>query len=399
MEIKKGGSVLGGTLIVAGTSIGGGMLALPVLTSLGGFLPAVIIYLLCWLFMACTGLLLMEVYLWLNKEANLVSMAKFTLGMPGKIAAWILYLFLFYCLTVAYISGGGHLIGDAMQEFPLKIPSWLGSLVFVCIFAPFVYIGAQAVDRINRVFMAGLILSFLLFVILDFRFVNTDFLKDRQWGFALLATPVVFTSFGFQGIVPTLTNYMQRDPWKIRKAIFFGSGIPFITYVLWEWLILGSVPVEGKYGLKEAIALGETAVYPLRYIVGNPWIYTIGQFFAFFAIVTSFLGVTLGLLDFLADGLSLEKTALSRFWLCLLIFIPSFAIASTNPRFFLIALDLAGGFGCALLLGLLPILMAWSGRYYLHLKSTYALKGGKTLLLFLIFFILLEIVIMVYKLI
>ena len=40
------GSVFGGSLLVAGTSIGGGMLALPVLTSLAGFIPSFIVYLL-----------------------------------------------------------------------------------------------------------------------------------------------------------------------------------------------------------------------------------------------------------------------------------------------------------------------------------------------------------------
>ncbi|MES2272690.1 MAG: aromatic amino acid transport family protein, partial [Chlamydiota bacterium] len=53
--------VFGGTLLVAGTSIGAGMLALPVVTASGGFLPALFVYFLCWLFMTCTGLLLLEI--------------------------------------------------------------------------------------------------------------------------------------------------------------------------------------------------------------------------------------------------------------------------------------------------------------------------------------------------
>ena len=78
--MNKSGSVFGGALLVAGTSIGGGMLALPVLTSLGGFIPSLFIYLCCWLFMTCTGLLFLEVSLWMHAEANIVSMADRTLG-------------------------------------------------------------------------------------------------------------------------------------------------------------------------------------------------------------------------------------------------------------------------------------------------------------------------------
>ena len=96
--------VIGGTLLVGGTAIGAGMLALPVVTGFGGFLPATVIYLICYLFSAATGLLLLEVCYWMPQDANIVSMAKLLLGPFGKIGAWILYLFLFYSLTIAYVA-------------------------------------------------------------------------------------------------------------------------------------------------------------------------------------------------------------------------------------------------------------------------------------------------------
>ena len=92
---KKTGTLFGGALLVAGTTIGGGMLALPILTGLGGFFPALVIYVLCWLFMATTALLFVEVFLWSPKEVNIISMAEMTMGGVGKVIAWILYLFLF----------------------------------------------------------------------------------------------------------------------------------------------------------------------------------------------------------------------------------------------------------------------------------------------------------------
>jgi tyrosine-specific transport protein len=65
------GHVFGGTMLIAGTMVGVGMLALPVATGEGGFFPAVVIYLICWLFMLCTGLLLLEVCTWMPKDSNL----------------------------------------------------------------------------------------------------------------------------------------------------------------------------------------------------------------------------------------------------------------------------------------------------------------------------------------
>jgi tyrosine-specific transport protein len=395
MEVSRGGTVLGGSLILAGTAIGGGMLALPVLTATGGFFPAICIYVLCWLFMTATGLLLMEVFLWSKKEVNIVSMAEMTLGFPGKFVAWLLYLFLFYSLSIAYISGGGGLVLDVFEAYHFKaFPSWLGPFIFVLIFAPFVTLGAKAVDRINRVLMAGLILSFLLFVFFGASHIDFDLLAHFNWPLAFVATPVVFTSFGFQGTVPSITNYLQRDPHKVKRAIFWGTFIPLICYIIWEALIVGVVPLEQ---LEEAKRQGQTAVSPLKNILNFPWLYKIGEFFAFFAIVTSFLGVTLGLLDFMADGLKIKKNLSGRLLLSLLIFLPPLCFSMLNPSIFLHALHYAGGLGCALLLGLLPILMVWRGRYHLKLKSSYSLGGGRLVLSLLILFVVSELALMLAK--
>lgn len=363
----KEGTVFGGSLLVAGTAIGGGMLALPILTGLGGFFPAVIAYVLCWLFMATTAMLFVEVFLWSPKEVNIVSMAAMTLGRPGKVIAWILYIFLFYSLTVAYVSGGGGLVNELLHT-----PSWLGPLIFVLIFAPFVLIGPWAVDRINWILMIGLGISFVLFVVLGLGKVDLHSLLHRNIGKALLATPVIFASFGFQGLVPTLTNYLGRDRSKVKKAIFIGSSMPLAIYILWEALFLGIVPLEA---LEQAKELGQAAVTPLKNILGLSWLYVVGQFFAFFAIVTSFLGVTLALLDFLADGLKIKKSANGRALLSLIIFIPPMLFAMSNPCLFLNAVHYGGGFGCALLLGLLPILMVWVGKRKFESRFSYWLLG------------------------
>ncbi|MFN0065393.1 MAG: amino acid permease [Chlamydiales bacterium] len=376
--------MLGGSLLVAGTAIGGGMLALPVLTAAAGFVPTILVYLLSWLFMVGTGLLFVEIFLWRSEEINIVSMAKMTLGWPGQLIAWFLYIFLFYSLTVAYTSAGGHLVIDLFR----MLPAWAGPLLFMLVFAPFVIIGPWAVDRINWLLMVGLIVSFFLFVVMGFTKINTSLLQHEDWSKTLIAIPVVFTSFGFQGLVPTLTNYLGRDPYRVKKAIFWGSTIPFVVYIIWEVLILGVVPLSG---LKVALELGQSAVFPLKNILNLSWLYTAGQFFAFFAIVTSFLGVTLGLTDFLFDGFRLQRTIFTRLFIAFCIFLPTVIIAMTNPYLFLNALQYGGGFGCAVLLGLLPIIMAFSGRYILKFEGVRVLKGGLTLLSIMTIFILLVI--------
>ncbi len=385
--VKKG-RTLKGALLIAGTSIGGGMLGLPVKLSLGGFIPSIFIYLFCWGLMASTALLFLEVSLWIKGESNIISMAQKTLGKSGQVFAWCLYLFLFYSLTLAYVSGCGSLVA---QIFPKIVSEQLGPLLFVLFFAPFVYCGARVVGRINTLFMVGLGVCFVLFVYMGLPHVQGELLLRRDWTLSLIGLPITFTSFAFQGTVPTLIHYLDHDPKAARKAIIIGSSLPFFAYVLWQALILGIVPAYGVGGLAEALVNGDTAVYPLRFFIDNPQVYTIGQFFAFFAMITSFFGVTIGLQDFLADGLNVKKTAKGKLLLTSLVFIPPLIISYFNPKVFLSALDYAGGFGCALLLALLPILMVWSGRYRMKLDSRYSLMGGKALLIMLGLFVVFEV--------
>ena len=49
-----------GALLIGGTAIGAAMLANPVATAGSGILPSYFVYLLCWLFSAATGCLLLS---------------------------------------------------------------------------------------------------------------------------------------------------------------------------------------------------------------------------------------------------------------------------------------------------------------------------------------------------
>jgi len=381
----------GGALLVGGTAIGAGMLALPVVTANAGLLPSYVIYLICWIFSACTGLLLLEVCLWMPNDANIISMAHHLLGPIGKVVAWILYLFLFYCLTIAYVSGGGSFV---VALFGGKLPHVLGLIIFTGVFGACVYMGTRFVDRINVLLMIGFGVSYILFIYFGYSKIQFDYFKRANALPAIMALPVIFTSFSFQGIIPSLTTYLERNAKMVRFAILAGTAFPFLAYVVWQFLITGIVPVEGPHGLLAAEAQGRTAVEPLRQIFPGSPIYLVGQFFGAFALTTSFLGVTLGLLDFLSDGLQIAKIGWRKFLLCGIVFVPPIIITAFNPGIFLIALGFAGGVGCALLLGLLPVLMVWRGRYYKDYSLLHQqLPGGRIVLTLLLVFVLFELVV------
>lgn len=382
---------IAGACLVGGTAIGAGMLGLPVATGAAGFLPAATLYLLCWLFSAGTALLLFEICLWMPKDANLISMAHHLLGPVGKGIAWALYLFLFYCLTIGYLSKGGGFFSLMSGN---TLPHSVCVIFFTLIFGGVVYIGADMVNRVNLLLMVGLIVSYLSFIGLGIDKIQWSFLHRTNWSASFLGLPIIFASFSFQGIIPSLSSYLKQNAKLVRFSIIFGSFLPFLVYLIWQVLIIGIIPFSGENGLQAALLHDKTAVEPLRFLLPESPIYWIGEFFALFALTTSFLGVTLGLFDFLADGLQMQKEGWHRRGIWGMIYVPSTIIAILFPSIFFTALGYAGGVGCALLLGLLPITMVWIGRYHKGYSALHCqLGGGKKTLLLLAAFVVLELVI------
>lgn len=370
--------LLGGVLLVAGTTIGAGMLALPIVTGFAGFWPSMALFVVYWLYMTFTAFLMLEVNLWMEEHTNLITMAKRTLGYGGKIASWIIYLFLLYTLTTAYLAGGGPIFIEALETVTgWEIPNWVSPFPLLVIFSFFVYQGARSVDYVNRLLMLGLVISYVLIVIFLTPHVKLSLLEHTNWNAVWLAVSIVSTSFGFHIIIPTLTDYLKRDVKQLRWVLIIGSIIPLIVYISWEFLTLGIIPLQGQPGLAEGYQKGVDGATLLGMFLGKTELSLLARIFSLFAIVTSFLGVSLSLRDFLADGLKIKKTNQGRLILYLLTFAPPLFITLIDPRAFLNALEYAGAFGVVTLLGLLPVLMVWRGRYVQHRTGPFRTPGGQ----------------------
>ena len=121
--------------------------------------------------------------------------------------------------------------------------------------------------------------------------VNPDYLKHQDWSAAYMVIPAMIISFGYHNLIPTLTTYLKGNINRLRLTIILGSMIPLVIYLVWEWLILGLVPVEGEGGFRQSLSQGEMATRALKNAIGTSWVVDLAHYFAFFAMVTSFLGV------------------------------------------------------------------------------------------------------------
>ncbi|MFZ0564747.1 MAG: aromatic amino acid transport family protein [Chlamydiales bacterium] len=357
--IEKG-SVPGGILLISGSCIGAGMLALPIITGIAGFGPSIVMFIFSWLFMTTTGLLLLEANLAVGHDLSLVSIAEKTLGKGGKIICWIFFVFLFYTLSVAYIAASGEILQSILFDFiGVQINPWIGSLFFTLVFALFLYFGTRQVDYLNRLLMGGLVVFYCILIFLGSMYVNIENLKVSYWKYTLPALPLLIVSFGFHNMIPSLAMYLNGDRRRLRITVVLGSTIPLLIYLLWEVVILGIIPLQGREGLIQALDQGEVATQTLRHVVGRSWINSVGQAFALSAIVTSFLAQSLSLLDFLSDGLKITKVGWRRVSLIFLTLAPPLSFAYIYPGIFIRALNIGGGFSAVILFGIMPALMAW----------------------------------------
>lgn len=382
--------IAGGILLVAGTQIGAGMLALPITTGVTGLWCALIVFLCCFAFMLTSLFYVMEASLMTDKEdANLISMVRERLGMSGVAIAYFSFLLLLYAVAAAYLSGGGSLITDLLNVLTkTHVKEDVGIFLFLCIFGFIVVFGMKGVDRINRLCVIGLILTFLgllLFVTPHVRFATV---KEGNTRYIWTTIPIVILSFTSHIVVPSLRTYFHGDVKKLKSVFLIGSVIPLIFYVVWECMIIGLLPhTEGPYSL-EAIARGARPVSglttALRQLVHVAWIPLLVGLFSFFALVTSFFGVSLSLYDFLADGLNIRKHFKGQLLLIVMMFTPPMLFALFYPKGFTVALGYGGVF-IAILYGILPVLMVWQGRYVAKKRPAFRVIGGKPLMVAMIF--------------
>lgn len=376
--------LLGSILLIVGTSIGAGMLALPIATAQLGFLGSLVLLVACWFVMTAGALLILEVNLWLPQNSNLISMARATIGPFGQLIAWATYLLLLYSLLCAYIAGGSDLLHNLLLASGIQMPAFIAAILFVCFFGIIVFLGIRAVDYTNRGLMFVKLGAYLLLILLITPFISLEKLQQGHLQSITSATAIMvtITSFGYAAIVPSLRIYFDGDIKKLKMAIFIGSMIPLICYIIWDAAIMGIVPLTGEHSLMAILHSSNSTsdlVNTLNAMVANEAVTIFVKIFTSICVVTSFLGVALCLTDFLADGFHVEKEGLFNIGIHVLTFLPPLLIVLFFPHVFINALTYAGVY-CVILLILLPAWMAWRGRYDRQIATGYRVQGGKPFL-------------------
>lgn len=371
--------VVGGILMILGTSVGAGILALPIAAAQEGFAMAVILLFFTWALMTLGAFAVLEVNLWLPKNSNLVSMAGATIGPIGQIVTWLSCLLLLYALVCAYISGNSDVLQSVLATAHLHLPRWLDTMLIVFVFGGIISFGIYSVDMVNRVLMGSKIIIYVLLVILAAPHIKIFQLTSMYSKTSVSAVMVMVTSFGFATIIPSLRSYFDSDVRKLRLIILIGSLIPLAFYIAWFAVVKGVLTAHQLDALAQTNQPIGGLLSALDAHFASNWASSFAHIFASICAATSFLGVALSLSDFLADGLHIRKQGKSGILIYMIEFIPPLLIVLWLPGIFITALNYAG-ITCVVLLMLLPLLMVWRGRYHKKMQAEYKFWGGRWLL-------------------
>ena len=291
---------LSAVALLAGTAIGSGMLSLPLVLAKYGLL---------------FGCAMMVAFIWvayfssiIRAELNIYSQADFSLKdvgayFSGKVASRIGSIslkLLSYSLIAAYLHGLASLLNVFWNVDLRYLIALISALTIVLL-----YFSNSLISKINKALFIGLISVFILVTfgmliksgVSELKIPGAEELSLNSFAIAL---PIIFTSFGFQGSLHSLTKFVNNDRKIIERACLFGSIIPAIVYICWLCstilIICNNDPALFEKMTHGNIEISEM-IMCLSHISNLPHLKNMFWMISLLALLTSIIGVGIALFD------------------------------------------------------------------------------------------------------
>lgn len=388
---KNKGTIAGAVSLIVGTTIGSGVLALPLKTSPAGLIQSSISLTLCWAFLLIEALLLIEINVRLLRKKSMSlkkddddleiisirTMAQETLGEWGGVLATVTYVFFGYASMVAYTSKSGEILYHLTN-----VPESISGIFFTALFTILIFVGGtRTTDQVNQWLTTSMVGLLVVIEILATEF--GDWLSRLQgegggggdWGKVPAAIPVMIFSLVYHDLAPVLCAYLGGDVKRLRTSVLLGSIVPLATILVWNAIALD---------LSQQV---DQVVDPVELLTRVSWdgVSYMVEAFSLLAVGTSMIGTLLGFSEFYKEQLNtmfsvspetIKKRSesdygLKKWWArkktsftaTALVIAPSLLVSTTFPDAFSAATDIAGGYCMTMLYGVLPPAMAWAMLY------------------------------------
>ncbi|MCG9564393.1 aromatic amino acid transport family protein [Vibrio chagasii] len=370
--------MMGSSLIIAGTALGAGMLAIPMVLAQFGLLYGTLLMVLICFGTTYAALLLLEATIKAGGGLGLNSIARKTLGKQGQLITNGLLYALLICLLMAYILGAGDLLSKLLSNLGVDITATTSQITFTLIAGAVVASGTGVIDKLNRA---------LFFVMLASLFATMAFLAPSMTQDNLMqvtshnhvdlikTSAILFTSFGFMVVIPTLVSYNHEATDKqLRNMVIVGSLIPLVCYLCWLFAVVGNLSEEqfrSFHNVSDLMAAFEAQ---------SPWVGTVLSIFTGLALLTSFFGVAMSLFNQNRDMFN-QNTAVTY---CISFILPLAGSLLAADKF-LQVLNYAGII-LVFLAVFVPLVMVHKQRFMKVAEDRYSAEGGKPMMLFSLLF-------------
>ena len=374
---KKMNKQITSVLLVAGTCIGAGMIALPLALAKLGIIPSLVVMLSAWFLTYYPSLVSVELNLQSEHGLSLGLLGRKFSGKKAEMLGEISVKLLSYALLSAYIYGGASIIQKLISNtwtFAVT-ETVLSGAIIVLLLLPI-----KIISKVNNMAFIGFIGLFLLLIVKIVTCIDPAItpwkVSPNLSNVASIAT-IVFTSFGYQVIFHTLRDYCGRNVKMLKRAFFYGSIIPMVIYMIWTCGVLAviykadkefySLIVDGNVEVGDLVkALSEIFRFSgLQIVIW--WV-------SIFTILTSIIGVGLGLIE--SYHLSLrKKLKYSKLVSAIVTIVPSYIIATIVPNAFIKTLGMAGSIlvVIAIILPIYLFLKAKISSPYIHILKKWCL--------------------------
>lgn len=379
--------VFGSTLIIAGTAVGAGMLAMPLTSAQMGFGITFAILFFLWILLTFTALLYAEVHQYSPNDAGIAGITEQYFGLTGKLIVNFILLFFMYAVLTAYITGSGdllfNLIPKSLNLDPEKAQQ-IAALAFAILFGIIVTIGIALSDITNRLFFGLKVLSFIILLYFLFGKFSVTNLQYAPTNNLLIfsALPIFFMTFGFHICTPTINEYLQGDNQKLRLACIFGSTGIFVIYIIWQMATHGVLEQSQLVAILNESPNLNGLIQAFEVTTGSKTISEIVRIFSVLALTTSYIGVSLGLSNAVKDLLAHFNMSKNNLMVGAITFIPPIIVGFTYPNIFLSAFSFAGVI-FAFIGVILPVALAYKSRKQ-HPDAKHVRGGNLSLILAII---------------